>query len=175
MASPSSPSSSYSTTSTSSSVRVVEGPLGAAKATGSRPRVVDPLGSPEVEVVSSSSRIMTPLDTKTLKALMVMRSCHDCDSIITVQHLAEVRECYSVPREYELHVPLHGQRPYDTFSDGFGLSIDTLEAGLRELCEVDDRAGRDKYFMVQISDLPELEAEVPLKARWSNLPTLTRV
>ncbi|RWV82159.1 hypothetical protein GW17_00056369 [Ensete ventricosum] len=33
-------------------------------------------------------------------------------------------------REYELHVPLPKQRPCDIFLDGFGLSVDTLEAGL---------------------------------------------
>ncbi|RZR85755.1 hypothetical protein BHM03_00012790 [Ensete ventricosum] len=35
------------------------------------------------------------------------------------------------PLEYELHDPLLGQRPYDVFLNGFGLSIDALEAGLR--------------------------------------------
>ncbi|RWW21545.1 hypothetical protein GW17_00014283, partial [Ensete ventricosum] len=46
---------------------------------------------------------------------------------------------------------------------------------VRELCEVDGRAGRDKYFLAQISDLPRSEAESPLKVRWPNFLASTRV
>ncbi|RZS18225.1 hypothetical protein BHM03_00050458, partial [Ensete ventricosum] len=44
---------------------------------------------------------------------------------------SEAAEHYYIPSEYELHVPLPGERPYDAFSSGFSLSIDALEAGLR--------------------------------------------
>ncbi|RWW52632.1 hypothetical protein BHE74_00040920 [Ensete ventricosum] len=46
---------------------------------------------------------------------------------------------------------------------------------LRDLCEVDDWAGKDRYFVAQISELPRLVAEGPLKPRWPNLTNSTRV
>ncbi|RRT77662.1 hypothetical protein B296_00018685 [Ensete ventricosum] len=39
----------------------------------------------------------------------------------------------------------------------------------RELCEVDDRGGKDRYFIAQISKLPWPEAKGLLKPRWPNL------
>ncbi|RWW37748.1 hypothetical protein BHE74_00057098 [Ensete ventricosum] len=150
-----------------------------------------------------------------------MRSCHNCELIVTVQRLAKVRELYSVSREYELHVRLPEQHPYGAFPDGFellarsaplktvvgrprrrrqlrrnlrrGPPLGVVLGGLapwrnlarrhakgkepikevaehphrpptmRELCEVDGRAGRGKYFIVWISDLPGPEAEGSLK------------
>ncbi|RWW29656.1 hypothetical protein GW17_00005808 [Ensete ventricosum] len=93
-----------------------------------RPQVLDnPLGSPGVEVLSSSSWGMTPTDAKVLKALIDMRSCYNCNSIMTIQLLVEVQSCFSILREYELHISLPGQHPYDTFLDSFELSIDALE------------------------------------------------
>ncbi|RZS21226.1 hypothetical protein BHM03_00053840, partial [Ensete ventricosum] len=180
-------------------------------------------------------------------------------------------------REYELHVPLPGERPYDAFLDGFTLPTDDLKAGfrfslhsiieiglvgwqispsqmgsnswrymvaflgefrevdivptqdlfmacfclchgqadyylttqsrfrvsgapsnnkarrtkgkdpteeaagvtrhpqtIRELCEVDGRAGEDKYLTARMSDLPKVEAGCPPKVHWSNLPASTR-
>ncbi|RWW79407.1 hypothetical protein BHE74_00012310 [Ensete ventricosum] len=62
--------SSYSTTS-SSSVPVVEGLSRVTEVAGPRPQAVDPFGSPEVEIVSSSSGILTPMETKALEALML--------------------------------------------------------------------------------------------------------
>ncbi|RZS27602.1 hypothetical protein BHM03_00061103 [Ensete ventricosum] len=92
------------------------------------PQVLDnPLGSPGVEVLSSSSWGMTPTDAKVLKALIDMRSCYNCNSIMTIQLLVEVQSCFSILREYELHISLPGQHPYDTFLDSFELSIDALE------------------------------------------------
>ncbi|RRT77443.1 hypothetical protein B296_00011307 [Ensete ventricosum] len=40
---------------------------------------------------------------------------------------------------------------------------------LLELCEVDDRAGTDRYFSVQMSKLPQVGGEELLVARWSSL------
>ncbi|RWW05491.1 hypothetical protein GW17_00031232 [Ensete ventricosum] len=40
---------------------------------------------------------------------------------------------------------------------------------VRELCEVDGWAGKDMYFVVQISELSRPEAEGPLKLHWPNL------
>ncbi|RWW44395.1 hypothetical protein BHE74_00049847 [Ensete ventricosum] len=46
---------------------------------------------------------------------------------MTTRRLVEVRKNYFIPPEYELHVPLPGERPYDAFPCGFSLSTDTLE------------------------------------------------
>ncbi|RWV80933.1 hypothetical protein BHE74_00009951 [Ensete ventricosum] len=46
---------------------------------------------------------------------------------------------------------------------------------LRELCEVDDRAGKDRCFATQMLKLPRAKAEEPLKAWWPNLTSSTRV
>ncbi|RWW16420.1 hypothetical protein BHE74_00024867 [Ensete ventricosum] len=70
---------------------------------------------------------MTLMDAKAFKVLMVIRLCHDYNSIVTVQCLADVWERYSILREYELHIPLPGQHPYDAFSNSFRLSTDALE------------------------------------------------
>ncbi|RWW07584.1 hypothetical protein GW17_00029031 [Ensete ventricosum] len=108
----------------------MEGPSGNVKGVGPSPQAVDPSSSPEVAVISSSLGIMIPIDNK---ALMARRSCHDCDSTITIQCLTEFPQHSFVPREYELHVSLPSQHPYDSFLDNFGLSIDAFEAGLRFL------------------------------------------
>ncbi|RWW43578.1 hypothetical protein BHE74_00050773 [Ensete ventricosum] len=44
---------------------------------------------------------------------------------------------------------------------------------IRELCEVDGRMGKDKYFVMHIANLPQPEPEGPLKARWLNLAALS--
>ncbi|RRT54042.1 hypothetical protein B296_00049433, partial [Ensete ventricosum] len=46
---------------------------------------------------------------------------------------------------------------------------------VRELCEVDSRAGKDMYFIAQISKLPRPEVKGPLKSCWSNLVTSSQV
>ncbi|RRT49176.1 hypothetical protein B296_00027233 [Ensete ventricosum] len=60
-----------------------------------------------------------------------MKSCHDFDSIVSLESLATIRKRYSIPDEYILHVPGLGQRPYHPCPEGFSISIDALEAGLR--------------------------------------------
>ncbi|RWW07161.1 hypothetical protein GW17_00029473 [Ensete ventricosum] len=88
----------------------VEGPSGAAEAASPGPQVIShPLGSPRVEVVSSSLGGATPTDSKILKVLMVMQSCYNSDSTMMVRRLAKVRERLCIPVEYELHVPMPGQ------------------------------------------------------------------
>ncbi|RWV81936.1 hypothetical protein GW17_00056606 [Ensete ventricosum] len=84
--------------------------------------------SVSVEVVPSSSALD---DSGTADALVVMQSFFNVDSIVTTRRLVEVRKNYFIPLEYELHIPLPGERPYNAFSCGFGLSTDALEAGLR--------------------------------------------
>ncbi|RWW53786.1 hypothetical protein BHE74_00039689 [Ensete ventricosum] len=72
----------------SSSARVMDGASSAAAEAESRPEVVD-------RTDSSSLGVITPVDTKVFMALVVMRSCHDYDSTITVQRLAEECRCGS--------------------------------------------------------------------------------
>ncbi|RZS21652.1 hypothetical protein BHM03_00054318 [Ensete ventricosum] len=81
-----------------------------------------------VVIVPSSSALG---DSRTVIALAVMRSYFNVDSIVTTHRLVEVRKNYFIPLEYELHVPLPRERPYDTSQCGFSLSTDALEAGLR--------------------------------------------
>ncbi|RZS19380.1 hypothetical protein BHM03_00051768 [Ensete ventricosum] len=81
--------------------------------------------------LSSSSGVMTRADVKALQALEVMKSCHDFDSIVSLESLATIRKRYSIPDEYILHVPGPGQRPYHPCPEGFSISIDALEARLR--------------------------------------------
>ncbi|RWW72550.1 hypothetical protein BHE74_00019633 [Ensete ventricosum] len=81
--------------------------------------------------LSSSSGVMTRADVKALQALEVMKSCHDFDSIVSLESLATIRKRYSIPDEYILHVPGPGQRPYHPCPKGFSISIDALEVGLR--------------------------------------------
>ncbi|RWV77483.1 hypothetical protein GW17_00061675 [Ensete ventricosum] len=78
---------------------------------------------------SSSSGALTLMDVRALKALEVMKSCHDW--ILSVELLSAVQEHYSIPSEYVLHAPALGQQPYDSFPNGFSISTDALEVGLR--------------------------------------------
>ncbi|RRT39770.1 hypothetical protein B296_00052275 [Ensete ventricosum] len=75
-------------------------------------RVVSPPGSGEtsrcyLEVGSSgaSSGPSSPVDARVLRDLEVMKSDHDLDTTVTEGSLAVIRERYSIPIEYELHIP----------------------------------------------------------------------
>ncbi|RWW56153.1 hypothetical protein BHE74_00037153 [Ensete ventricosum] len=81
-----------------------------------------------VAIVPLSSALV---DSGTTDTFATMRSFFNVDSTVTTRRLVEVRNNYFITLEYELHVPLPGERPYDAFSCGFGLSTDDLEAGLR--------------------------------------------
>ncbi|RWV95748.1 hypothetical protein GW17_00041607 [Ensete ventricosum] len=74
---------------------------------------------------------MTRADVKALQALEAMKLCHDFDSTMSVKSLATIRKRYSIPTEYVLHAPTPWQRPYHTCPEGFNISIDVWEAGLR--------------------------------------------
>ncbi|RRT32424.1 hypothetical protein B296_00058733 [Ensete ventricosum] len=100
-------------------------------------RVVSPLGSgetsrcdPEVGSSGASSGPPSPVDARVLRALEVMKSDHDLDTTMTEGSLAVIRERYSIPVEYGLHVPQPGQRPYSLDAPGMCISVDALEAGL---------------------------------------------
>ncbi|RZS23646.1 hypothetical protein BHM03_00056611 [Ensete ventricosum] len=71
------------------------------------------------------------MDVKALKAFGIMKLCHDFDSVVSVKCLIMIRDCYNISNEFVLHVPLLGHRSYDTFQNGFSVSIDALEMELR--------------------------------------------
>ncbi|RWV78369.1 hypothetical protein GW17_00060680, partial [Ensete ventricosum] len=80
---------------------------------------------------SSSSGVMVGADAKALQALEAIKSHHDFDSTVSLESLALIRKCFSIPNEYVLHAPGPGQRPYHSCPGGFSTSIDALEVGLR--------------------------------------------
>ncbi|RWW15958.1 hypothetical protein GW17_00020181 [Ensete ventricosum] len=69
--------------------------------------------SVSVAVVPSTSALG---DLRTANALAAMRSFFNVDLTVTTRQLVEVRKNYFIPPEYELHVPLSGERTYDAFS-----------------------------------------------------------
>ncbi|RRT55642.1 hypothetical protein B296_00019900 [Ensete ventricosum] len=60
-----------------------------------------------------------------------MKADHDLDTVVTEGSLAMIRERYSIPTEYGLHVPQPGQRPFSSDAPGMCISVDTLKADLR--------------------------------------------
>ncbi|RZS26808.1 hypothetical protein BHM03_00060209 [Ensete ventricosum] len=60
-----------------------------------------------------------------------MKSDYDLDTTVTEGSLAVIRERYSIPVEYGLHVSQSGQRPYSLDAPSMCISVDALEAGLR--------------------------------------------
>ncbi|RZS06101.1 hypothetical protein BHM03_00036703 [Ensete ventricosum] len=81
--------------------------------------------------ILSSSGGTAPANSGATEALAVIQSCFNIDSTMTTRRLVEVRKNYYIAPEYELHVPLPGECPYDTFPSDFSLPTDALEAGLR--------------------------------------------
>ncbi|RRT61584.1 hypothetical protein B296_00029860 [Ensete ventricosum] len=165
-----------------------------------------------------SSRGATPINLGAMDALATMRLFFNVDLIVTTHQLKEARKNYFIPPEYELRTPLYGERPYDTFLNGFmvvdslaekhpnvdeGLNMrkrywretfehlahasgsttrvpaekgkepvvieEALERGytLHKLCEVEDRAGAEKYFANVMMRLKVTEGDDPLMPRWS--------
>ncbi|RRT47268.1 hypothetical protein B296_00053844 [Ensete ventricosum] len=107
--------------------RVQEGPnAGSSKSA----RADAWLGSDSVSVAVIPS-FSAPGDSGTADALAAMRSLFNVDSNVTTRWLLKVRKNYFIHLEYELHVPLLGERPYNAFPCGFNLLIDALEARLR--------------------------------------------
>ncbi|RZS01387.1 hypothetical protein BHM03_00031230 [Ensete ventricosum] len=105
----------------SSSVRVTSSP-------GSRGAS---LGDPEASPSGASTGPPSPVDTRVLRDLEVMKADHDLDTAVTEGSLAVTRERYSISVEYRLHVPWSRQRPYSSDAPGVCISMDALEASLR--------------------------------------------
>ncbi|RWW04758.1 hypothetical protein GW17_00032002 [Ensete ventricosum] len=71
------------------------------------------------------------LDEKASNALEAMLREHVKDLIITESFLSMIRSRYHISPEYDLRILEVGQRPFDLFPNGFGLSIAAFEARLR--------------------------------------------
>ncbi|RRT76965.1 hypothetical protein B296_00006882 [Ensete ventricosum] len=91
------------------------------------------LGDPEASPLGASSGPPLLVDARVLRDLKVMKADHDLDTTVTEGSLAVIRERYSIPAEYGLHVPRSGQRPYSSDAPGMCISVDALEVGLRFL------------------------------------------
>ncbi|RWW12050.1 hypothetical protein GW17_00024305 [Ensete ventricosum] len=104
----------------SSSIRVVLSPRSGGTS----------LGEPEASSSGASLRPPSPVDTRVLRDLEVMKAGHDLNTMVTEGSLATIREWYSIPIEYGLHVPQPGQRPYSLDAPGVCISVDALEVGL---------------------------------------------
>ncbi|RRT63996.1 hypothetical protein B296_00006461 [Ensete ventricosum] len=78
---------------------------------------------PEVGSSGASSGPSSPVDARVLRVLEVMISDHDLDMAVTEGSLVVIRERYSIPTEYGLHVPQPGQHPYSL--DVLGIQVAT--------------------------------------------------
>ncbi|RRT35967.1 hypothetical protein B296_00045058 [Ensete ventricosum] len=88
----------------SSSVRIVSSPR-----SGEVSRC-----DPKVGSSRASSRPSSLFNARVLRDLEVMKADHDLDTTVIEGPLTVIREWYSIPIEYELHVPQPGQRPYSS-------------------------------------------------------------
>ncbi|RWW85161.1 hypothetical protein BHE74_00006183 [Ensete ventricosum] len=64
--------------------------------------------NPEACTSGMSSGAPSPMDAKALQDLEVKKTCHDFDLTVIEGSLAAIRECYSISKEYALHVLLPG-------------------------------------------------------------------
>ncbi|RRT60616.1 hypothetical protein B296_00024894 [Ensete ventricosum] len=76
------------------------------------------LGEPEESSSGASSGPPSPVDTRVLRDLDVMKAGHDLDTTVTEGSLAAIRERCSIPTEYGLHVLRSRQRPYGSEAPG---------------------------------------------------------
>ncbi|RWW64145.1 hypothetical protein BHE74_00028627 [Ensete ventricosum] len=90
-----------------------------------------PSGDSRSTIILSSSGGAALVNSGAAEALTVMQSGFNVDSTMTTRQLVEVRKNYYISLEYKLHAPLSSQCPYDAFLDGFNLSTDALEVGLK--------------------------------------------
>ncbi|RRT54070.1 hypothetical protein B296_00034215, partial [Ensete ventricosum] len=108
------------TSDSSSNVRVISSPWSGGVSQS------DPEASPS----GASSGPPSPVDSRALRDLEVMKADHGLDTAVTEGSVAMIRERYSIPTEYELHVSQPGQRPFSSDAPRMCISVDALEAGL---------------------------------------------
>ncbi|RRT44262.1 hypothetical protein B296_00044343 [Ensete ventricosum] len=87
--------------------------------------------TPPPRMLILSSGVMVGADAKALQALEAMKSHHDFDSTISLKSLASIQKHFSILNECVLHAPGPGQWSYHSYPEGFSISIDALEVGLR--------------------------------------------
>ncbi|RWW26888.1 hypothetical protein GW17_00008702 [Ensete ventricosum] len=71
------------------------------------------------------------MDANASKALEAMLREYNENSVIFESFLSHIKSRYYISIEYDLHVSTIAQWPFDPFLNGFGLSVDVLEVGLR--------------------------------------------
>ncbi|RRT66549.1 hypothetical protein B296_00012318, partial [Ensete ventricosum] len=86
-------------------------------------------GDPEASPSGASSGPPSSVDSRALRDLEVMKANHDLDTAVTEGSLAVIRERYSIPAEYGLHVPQPEQHPFSSDAPGMCISVDALEIG----------------------------------------------
>ncbi|RZR96237.1 hypothetical protein BHM03_00025208, partial [Ensete ventricosum] len=69
---------------------------------------------PEASPSGASSGPPSSVDSRALRDLEVMKADHGLDTAVTEGSVAMIRERYSIPAEYELHVSQPGQRPFSS-------------------------------------------------------------
>ncbi|RWV79623.1 hypothetical protein GW17_00059214, partial [Ensete ventricosum] len=92
----------------SSSIRIVPSPGSGGMS----------IGEPEASSSGASSGPPSPIDTRVLRDLEVMKAGHDLDKVVTEGSLAAIREQDSILIEYRLYVPQLGQLPYSSDVSG---------------------------------------------------------
>ncbi|RRT75079.1 hypothetical protein B296_00029235 [Ensete ventricosum] len=68
---------------------------------------------------SEPSSLLTRSDVKAIRAMKMMKLCHDFDSTLSIESLVLIRKHFSILNEYALHAPLPGQRSYHEYPGGF--------------------------------------------------------
>ncbi|RRT77365.1 hypothetical protein B296_00009538 [Ensete ventricosum] len=99
------------------------------------------------------------LDEKSSKVLEAILREHDEDSIITESSLSKIWAIYCIPGDFDIHVPEAEQHPFNTFPNGFSLSVDALEAGPHGFLVLRHRPTTELTAEKALST----EAEPPLK------------
>ncbi|RZS12265.1 hypothetical protein BHM03_00043687, partial [Ensete ventricosum] len=101
------------------------------------------LGELEESSSGASSGPPSPVNTRVLRDLEVMKAGHDLDTTVTKGSLAAIRERCSIPTEYGLHVLRSRQRPYGSEAPGIGW-ISTICVECRRCSE-----GKPLRFVLQ--------------------------
>ncbi|RRT45518.1 hypothetical protein B296_00042455 [Ensete ventricosum] len=130
-----------------------------------------------------------------------MKADHDLDTAVTEGSLAVIRERYSIPVEYGLHVPQPGQRPIvqtlpacssdsrcyprGRLGELRGMPVESEEGGAspvhRRLRSMKDlfntKVEKDDigYYTLLMYDLGHQDPEKEMKARWKGLKNSTKV
>ncbi|RWW42451.1 hypothetical protein BHE74_00052001 [Ensete ventricosum] len=120
------------------------------------------IGEPEASSSGASSGPPSPIDTRVLRDLEVMKAGHDLDKVVTEGSLAAIREQDSILIEYRLYVPQLGQLPYS--SDVSGVNL----CGMPKVLGGKTPAARSAASTQGVSEAPLTEAPRSSSKRSSN-------